>query len=132
MTDDSSDINQGIKSEILDIPAAISVSDLADLMDVNPVEVVKGLMRGGYMFAVNDVIEHDIASVVVQIFGFKAKSPTQNDKTLTSLSVSTEDEDPKDSFNYDNLIGKGLIDREINDDLKFISLPSYSNLEQVS
>ena len=96
MTDDSSDINQGIKSEILDIPAAISVSDLADLMDVNPVEVVKGLMRGGYMFAVNDVIEHDIASVVVQIFGFKAKSSTQNDKTLTSLSVSTEDEDPKD------------------------------------
>ena len=96
MTNDSSDINQGIKSEILDIPAAISVSDLADLMDVNPVEVVKGLMRGGYMFAVNDVIEHDIASVVVQIFGFKAKSPTENDKTLTSLSVSTEDEDPKD------------------------------------
>ena len=96
MTNDSSDINQGIKSEILDIPAAISVSDLADLMDVNPVEVVKGLMRGGYMFAVNDVIEHDIASVVVQIFGFKAKSPTQNDKTLTSLSVSTEGEDPKD------------------------------------
>ena len=96
MTNDSSDIKQGIKSEILDIPAAISVSDLADLMDVNPVEVVKGLMRGGYMFAVNDVIEHDIASVVVQIFGFKAKSPTENDTTLTSLSVSTEDEDPKD------------------------------------
>ena len=99
MTNDSSDINQGIKSEILDIPAAISVSDLADLMDVNPVEVVKGLMRGGYMFAVNDVIEHDIASVVVQIFGFQAKSPTENDKTLTSLSVSTEDEDPKDVVN---------------------------------
>ncbi len=96
MTNDSSDINQGIKSEILDIPAAISVSDLADLMGVNPVEVVKGLMRGGYMFAVNDVIEHDIASVVVQIFGFKAKSPTENDKTLTSLSISTENEDPKD------------------------------------
>ena len=44
----------------LNLPAAISVSDLSELIDVSPIEIVKELMRGGYMFAVNDVIEHDI------------------------------------------------------------------------
>ena len=55
--------------EIIEIPSVISVSDLADLMDVSAVEVVKALMRGGYMYAINDVIDHDIAAVVVQFFG---------------------------------------------------------------
>ena len=96
MTNESSNINQEIKPDILNIPAAISVSDLADLMGVNPVEVVKGLMRGGYMFAVNDVIEHDIASVVVQIFGFQARSSEETSQSLVSISVGTENENPAD------------------------------------
>ena len=96
MTNESSNINQEIKPDILNIPASISVSDLADLMGVNPVEVVKGLMRGGYMFAVNDVIEYDIASVVVQIFGFQASSSQETKQSLVSLSVGIENEDPRE------------------------------------
>ncbi|SVB74514.1 uncharacterized protein METZ01_LOCUS227368, partial [marine metagenome] len=72
----SSQIDQVENSEkavaVIEIPAAIMVSDLADQLDVGAVEVVKALMRGGYMFSVNDVIEHEIASVVCQLFGFQA------------------------------------------------------------
>ncbi|MFL2756150.1 MAG: translation initiation factor IF-2 [Dehalococcoidia bacterium] len=96
MTNEPSDINQALAPQVLDIPTAISVSDLADLMGVNPVEVVKGLMRGGYMFAVNDVIEHDIASVVVQIFGFSAKTPEEGSKSLQPLAIELENEDPNE------------------------------------
>jgi translation initiation factor IF-2 len=96
MTNESSNINQETNLAALDIPAAISVSDLANLMDVNPVEVVKGLMRGGYMFAVNDVIERDIASIVIQLFGFKANPLEDTVQTLVSLSVGVENEDPNE------------------------------------
>ena len=78
----------------IDIPPVISVSDLADNMEVNPVEVVKGLMRGGYMFAINDVIDRDIASVVVQLFGFQANEIEDESSGPTSLTVDKDSENP--------------------------------------
>ena len=78
----------------IDIPPVISVSDLADKMEVNPVEVVKGLMRGGYMFAINDVIDHDIASIVVQLFGFQANEIEAEDSSPGSLTVDKGSENP--------------------------------------
>jgi len=55
---------------------------------------VKALMRGGYMFAINDVIDHDIASVVVQLFGHTTKEPDENTHTATSLTIGHEGENP--------------------------------------
>ena len=78
----------------IDIPPVISVSDLADNMEVNPVEVVKGLMRGGYMFAINDVIDRDIASVVVQLFGFQANEIEDEISRPASLTVDKNSENP--------------------------------------
>ena len=80
---------------VIDIPAAIMVSDLADQLDVGAVEVVKALMRGGYMFSVNDVIEYEIASVVCQLFGFKAASISEPAAEATSIAVDNKDEDPE-------------------------------------
>ena len=78
----------------IDIPPVISVSDLADNMEVNPVEVVKGLMRGGYMFAINDVIDREIASIVVQLFGFQANEVEEETSGPASLTVDKESENP--------------------------------------
>ncbi len=80
---------------VIDIPAAIMVSDLADQLDVGAVEVVKALMRGGYMFSVNDVIEHEIASVVCQLFGFRAASIPESGPEATSITIDNKDEDPE-------------------------------------
>ena len=78
----------------IDIPPVISVSDLADNMEVNPVEVVKGLMRGGYMFAINDVIDRDIAAIVVQLFGFQANEIEDESSSPASLTVDKDSENP--------------------------------------
>jgi len=96
----SSQIDQTENSEpaigaVIDIPAAIMVSDLADLLDVGAVEIVKALMRGGYMFSVNDVIEHEIASVVCQLFGFQAASLSESGTETNSIVIDNKDEDPK-------------------------------------
>ena len=93
MTTNSTDTN--LEDHLtLDIPSVVMVSDLADMMGVNAVEVVKGLMRGGYMFAVNDMIERDIASIVVQLFGFQANEIDLSVPEATSLTIGVENEDP--------------------------------------
>ena len=51
----------GEESLTLEIPATIIVSDLAALMDASPVEVIKEFMRNGYMYSINEVVEHDAA-----------------------------------------------------------------------
>lgn len=94
MTGNTTPTDQIQQPEKLNIPSAIKVSDLADMMDVNPVEVVKGLMRGGYMFAINDVIEHEIASIVIQLFGFQANEYVNEVPEIASLAPSLGDEDP--------------------------------------
>ena len=59
-----------IEGDILEIPSEITLSDLANLMDVNPVELIKEFMRNGFMLAINDVIEFDVASPVARTFGY--------------------------------------------------------------
>ena len=78
----------------IDVPGAISVADLSVLLDVSPVEIVKALMRGGYMFAINDVIERDIASVVCQLFGYTVRDTSEDKAENTSLVLDTDSEDP--------------------------------------
>ena len=93
MTSDSQNTTTR-RVKTIDIPPVISVSDLADKMEVNPVEVVKGLMRGGYMFAINDVIDRDIASIVVQLFGFQANEIEAEDSSPGSLTIDKDSENP--------------------------------------
>ena len=93
MTSKTSKTNKTETPEI-DVPSAISVADLSVLLDVSPVEIVKALMRGGYMFAINDVIERDIASVVCQLFGYVVRDTSEDKAENTSLVLDTDSEDP--------------------------------------
>ena len=87
--------------EPLNIPAAITVADLAGAMDVGPVEIIKELMRSGYMFTMNDVIEHDIASMVAPGFGFgilPLDAESEGDEESTSIVFSSEDEEDQEAL----------------------------------
>ena len=81
---------QGLKP--LDVPAAISISDLANIMDIGGVEIIKELMRSGYMYNINEVIEHDIATVVAQVFGFGVLPLAEPDTGPASLVISPDQE----------------------------------------
>ena len=82
---------QGLKP--LEVPAAISISDLANIMDIGGVEIIKELMRSGYIYNINEVIEHDIATVVAQVFGFGVLPLAEPDTGPASLVISTDEED---------------------------------------
>ena len=88
--------------EPLDIPTgAISVADLAAIMDVGGVEVIKELMRQGYMFTINDVIQRDVASLVAPGFGFGVlplDAESAADTGSTSMVFLAEDEEDQDAL----------------------------------
>ena len=82
--------------EPLDIPNALTVADFSATMEVGPVEVIKELMRSGYMFTINDVIEHDVASLVAPGFGYGVlplDAESSREAGSTSLVYSAEEEE---------------------------------------
>ena len=83
---------QGLRS--LDVPAAVTIHDLAGLMDVGPVELIKEFMRGGYMLTVNEVIEHDVAARIAPAFGYSVLPLADREMERKSLVVSTDEDDP--------------------------------------
>ena len=78
---------------VLEIPAALMINELASLMGVESIEVIKQLMRRGYMLTINDVIEHEIAALVAGSFGFQVKAPSEEESGPGSLVISSDDED---------------------------------------
>ncbi len=82
---------------VLDIPSAISVADLSEMMGVDPIDVIKQLMRFGYMISINEVVEFEVASGIAQSFGFPVKAPTTDDESSPGSVVLThEGENPDD------------------------------------
>ncbi len=79
----------------LDLPSAVMIADFSNLMGVDPVEVIKGLMRSGYMLTMNDVIERDLAELIAPVFGYSVLPEADRERGPGSLVVSQEGEDPE-------------------------------------
>lgn len=54
----------------IELPAFITVRDLAEQMDVSPIAVVKELMSSGIMANINQEIDFDTAAIVAEEMGF--------------------------------------------------------------
>jgi translation initiation factor IF-2 len=64
------------------------VHELADLLQQPPVQVIKQLMRGGVMAAINQVIDYSAASKVAEAFGFMV---AQRAEQAAPTAISRED-----------------------------------------
>lgn len=64
------------KAEIV-IPRALTVKQLADILEISAVETIKYLMRIGVMANINQLIDYDSAASVADSLGFQAKEETQ-------------------------------------------------------
>ena len=81
---------------LIEIPAGVTVADLSELMDVDPIETIKQLMRSGFMLSMNDEIEFETAAMVAQSFGFRVRAPRKEDRGPGSLTVSHQGERESD------------------------------------
>ena len=62
---------QKIENRTIQVPATLSVRDLAALMRVSPIDVIKQLMTNGIMANINQQIDFDTAAIIGGEMGFE-------------------------------------------------------------
>jgi len=80
----------------LEIPNAIIVGNLAGIMQIGPIDVIKQLMRLGHMYTINDVLDFELAAEVAESFGFDVYEPEEIKLDATSIVPSNDSPDSKD------------------------------------
>ncbi len=61
----------------VEIPGSLSVKQLADILRVSPVDVIKQLMRAGVMANINQIIDFQAAGTVAVSFGYQPRPKPQ-------------------------------------------------------
>ena len=77
----------------ISLPEAITVGDLAALMRMGPIDVIKQLMRAGHMLAINDVIEFETASLIARSFGFPVEELEAEEEAPGSIVITPDDDE---------------------------------------
>jgi translation initiation factor IF-2 len=72
------------KTPVIDLPRSISVRQLADILKIDSINIIKQLMRNGIMANINQVIDYETAASVVASFGFKGHLTPLKDQLLAS------------------------------------------------
>ena len=61
------------KAKLIEIPHSVAVRQLADLMQVSAIDIIKQLMRDGIFANINQVIDYEAAATVATAFGYEAQ-----------------------------------------------------------
>ena len=56
----------------IDLPASITVRELAENIQASPIEIIKTLMANGVMANINQQIDFDTAAIVAAEMGYEA------------------------------------------------------------
>ena len=67
------------QQQVVRIPDAIVVADLAALLGVTPIDVIKELMKNGVMATINQVVDFDTAAIVATDMGFALEEESPAD-----------------------------------------------------
>jgi translation initiation factor IF-2 len=78
------------KTPVIDLPRSISVRQLADILNINAINIIKQLMRNGIMANINQVIDYETASSVVTSCGFKPHLTPIKDQMLASAAEESK------------------------------------------
>jgi translation initiation factor IF-2 len=64
------------EKQVVEIPDFVTVRQLAKLMKVSPIDLIKVLMSAGIMANINQQIDYETAAIVAQEMGFEPKEET--------------------------------------------------------
>jgi translation initiation factor IF-2 len=56
----------------IEIPASITVRDLAQKIETSPIQIIKNLMKNGVMANINQMVDFDTAAIIAAEMGFEA------------------------------------------------------------
>ena len=72
-TEEVSDQPATAKARQIELPHSSSVRQLADLLQISAIEIIKQLMRKGIMANINQVIDYETAAAVATNYGYEAR-----------------------------------------------------------
>ncbi len=61
------------QNQVVEIPSQVTVRELAEILGINPIELIKALMSIGEMVSINQTIDYDTAAIVASELGFKVR-----------------------------------------------------------
>ncbi|MFC1952285.1 translation initiation factor IF-2, partial [Chloroflexota bacterium] len=67
-----SDSSSSPKASPIEIPHTVSVRQLADLLSISAVDIIKRLMKNGIMANINQVVDYETAAVITTDTGYEA------------------------------------------------------------
>jgi translation initiation factor IF-2 len=70
----------------IELPATITVKELADLLAVNPADIIRELIKSGIFATINQLIDRDTASLVAEELGYEVAE-------ASAAVASTDDEE---------------------------------------
>ncbi len=73
------------KAHLIEIPDTLSVKQLADLLQVSAIDIIKQLMRNSVMANINQAIDYESAAKVAVNLGFEAHLKPRADRKSSSL-----------------------------------------------
>lgn len=75
--------------KVIELPAAVTVRQLADLVKASPIDIIKGLMSNGVMATINQQIDYDTAAIVISEMGYEAQPEAVIEEETEKEQVST-------------------------------------------
>jgi translation initiation factor IF-2 len=75
----------------IEVPSTITVKELAELLGVNPADVIRELIKSGIFATINQLIDRDTASLVAGELGYEIAEPVA---ASTTGSASEADAEP--------------------------------------
>src|SRR6186713_1441833 len=73
----------------IELPSTITVKELAELLTVNPADVIRELIKSGIFATINQLIDRDTASLVASELGYEVAEPA----APTSAAGAESDEE---------------------------------------
>jgi translation initiation factor IF-2 len=87
------------KSQKIGLPDTLSVKQLADLLDVSAIDIIKQLMRNGIMANINQAVDYEAASAVASSLGIETTHQAQPKRKSTSIISEIKKQQIKGSSN---------------------------------
>jgi translation initiation factor IF-2 len=70
--EEGSQDRSSLEKHLIEIPHSLSVRQLADLLGISAIDIIKQLMRNGIMANINQVIDYEAAAAVATNLGYEA------------------------------------------------------------
>ena len=91
------------KIPVVELPRSIAVRQLAEMLDVDSIYIIKQLMRSGIMANINQIIDYDTAAAIVTTLGFKPHLTPLKDQMMASAAEEGKKQKKKYGKDAENL-----------------------------